>query len=433
MKVERFTKPVVASLCGTFLKPEMQSVYRQITGLRRHRTVVLTERHIHPEKFDFEPVVVMEKPLRPRWIKPPRFRRGKKGRPRGNFVRRFYYKYVLGVWPPPEKPAPPEPPPPTVPTRPVFYEEPYNLVDLLRRHDARLAHVYYGHKAAKYLPMLQRWGGPVIVSFHGMDVTDGAYKSTDPATLQEVFAHARLVLARSESLLARLREMGCPTEKLRLNHTAIPMEHLPRAVRRLPEDGAWIFLQACRLIAKKGITTTLRAMREVVDAWPRARFVLAGDGPQMDAIRTLTAELDLIPNVELVGWRSQEQLLALYQRAHVFLHPSELTTAGDQEGIPNSLLEAMATGLPVVATLHGGIPEAVVHGEDGLLVPEKSPSHLAAAILSLTRDPALLEALSLQAAENVKEKFGAARQLQILEDCYAEAISLGQAATSRRS
>ena len=240
---------------------------------------------------------------------------------------------------------------------------------------------------------------------------------------REVFAHARLVLARSESLLARLKEMGCPPEKLRLNRTPIPLEHLPRSVRRSPEDGRWLFLQACRLIAKKGIPTTLLAMRRVVDVWPRARLVLAGDGPQLEPLRVRIAELDLTGNVELAGWRSQEQLLALYQQAHLFLHPSEMTSTGDREGIPNALLEAMATGLPAVATFHGGIPEAVTHQEDGWLVPEKSPEQLADAILAITRDPALLERLSIHAAENVEVKFGASRQLDALEDCYAEALA----------
>ena len=99
--------------------------------------------------------------------------------------------------------------------------------------------------------------------------------------------------------------------------------------------------------------------------------------------------------------------------------------------MPNALLEAMATGLPAVATFHGGIPEAVTHGVDGLLVPEKSPDQLAGAILSLTRDPMLLERFSVRAAENIEEKFGASRQLDALEDCYAEAMAMasGQAAS----
>lgn len=266
----------------------------------------------------------------------------------------------------------------------------------------------------------------MIVSFHGMDVTGGAYKTGDPATLAEVFAHARLVLGRSESLLLRLAELGCPPEKLRLNRTAIPLEHLPGSVRRPPQDGRWLLLQACRLIAKKGIFTTLRAMRKVVDAQPGSRLIVAGDGPQAADIRALANELGLADHVEFVGWCSQEQLLDWYQQAHIFLHPSELTASGDQEGVPNALLEAMATGLPAVATFHGGIPEAVMDGVDGLLVPEKSPALLAEAILSLMQTPARLEELSAQAATNIEEKFGAGRQLQVLENYYAEAIAMAR-------
>ena len=410
-----FAKPLVASICGTFLKPEMQSVYRQIVGLRRHRTVVLTERRMHPDKFPFEPLVIMQKP-------PPEVRlKQRKKRQRGNFIRRFYYKHLLKQWPPPEKVRPLAPPPLAPP--PVYHDA-YNLVDLLKQHRAQLAHVYYGHKAVKYLPMLRRWKGPLVVSFHGMDVMAGAYRPTDPATLGEVFGHARLVLARSQSLLDRLAALGCPVEKLRLNRAAIPMEHLPRTVRHAPEDGRWVFLQACRLIAKKGLLTTLHAMREVVEVWPQARLILAGDGPQSGQVRECVTELGLSEHVLLPGWCSQQELLDLYVSAHVFLHPSELTEGGDQEGVPNALLEAMATGLPAVATLHGGIPEAVTNGSDGLLVPEKSPSELAAAILRITHDAALLEQFSLKAAQNVDEKFRADRQVDALETCYEYALAM---------
>ncbi len=403
------SKPLVASLCGTFLKPEMQSVYRQISGLRRYRTVVLTERHVHAEQFPFEPVVVMEKP--PAAVRTKR----RKQRQRGNFIRRFYYKHLLKTWPPPEKPKPPVPPPPPV------YDDAYNLVDLLRQYRPGLAHVYYGHKAVKYLPMLRRWGGPLVVSFHGLDVTGSAYRASDPATLAEVFAHARLILGRSQSLLDRLADLGCPKDKLRLNRTSIPLEHLTPTIRTAPPDGRWILLQACRLIAKKGLSTTLLALREVVQVHPGAKLILAGSGPLIGELRQQAGELGLSEHVEFAGWCSQERLLALYVQAHLFLHPSETTETGDQEGIPNSLLEAMATGLPAVATHHGGIPEAVADGVDGLLVPEKSPGQLAAAILRLTSNNDFLGGMSLSAAKSTARKFGADSQLKLLEDYYDEA------------
>lgn len=407
-------KPLVVSLCGTFLKPEMLSVYRQVAGLRRHRTVVFTERRLNAEQFPFEPVVVMQRP-------PPAVRtKRRKQRQRGNFIRRFWYKHLLKQWPPPEKPKPLT----SITVLPVVYDDSYNLFELLKERQPQLAHVYYGHKAVKYLPMIRRWGGPLVVSFHGVDVTESVYREADPATLMEVFGHARLILGRSRSLLDRLAAMGCPPEKLRLNRTPVPLEGLDHAVRSPPADGRWRLLQACRLIPKKGLRSALMAMRLVADAWPHAILTLAGDGPLAGEMQALAAELGLGPHVVFAGWCEQDQLRALYRDSHLFLHPSETTDGGDREGIPNSLLEGMAAGLPAVATWHGGIPEAVSDGRNGLLVPEKSPAELAAAMLRLMADPALLAALSREAAASMEANFGAARQIAALEDCYAEAISL---------
>ena len=411
--VKLFPKGLVVSLCGTFLKPEMQSVYRQITGLQRYRTVVFTEKHLHADLFPFEAVVTMQKP-------PPEVRtKLRQKRQRGNFLRRFYYKHLLKQWPPPQRPKPPEVAPPTI----NQLLEPYDLVPLLCQHRPALVHVYYGHKAAKYLSMLKRWGGPFVVSFHGLDVTEGIYKPGRGASLHEVFEEACLILGRSQSLLDRLADLGCPPEKLRLNRAGVPVERFPRALRHPPEDGRWVLLQACRLIAKKGLGTSLEAFREVAARYPAARLVIAGNGPMEDELRTRAANLGLCANVTFAGWCSPSRLLDLYASAHLFLHPSETTSTGDREGVPNSLLEAMASGLPAVGTLHGGIPEAVTHGLDGSLVPECSPSLLASAIFELLADIERFRSYSSQAPASIDAKFGAKRQIMALEDCYTEAIT----------
>jgi glycosyltransferase involved in cell wall biosynthesis len=97
------------------------------------------------------------------------------------------------------------------------------------------------------------------------------------------------------------------------------------------------------------------------------------------------------------------------------------------------MLEAMATGLPVVATEHGGIPEAVTHGVDGLLVPEKSPEMLAGAILEVLRDPGKWAALGAAAAATVRERFSDAASLESLEAAYEEARAAGEAGAGEGS
>lgn len=391
------SKPLVISLCGTFLKPEMQSIYRQVTGFTRVDTKVYTQSWENSDIFPFEPVVTLNKVPRPR--------------PKGNFIKRFWYKHVIKQWPPP-RPIERE-------VKPYY---PYDLVTRLQEDKPQLVHVYYGHKAVHYLEMLQAWGGRFVVSFHGVDVSKFIDRKGYMDKLQTVFREATLIMARSESLIERLKYLGCPESKLRLNRTPIPMEHLQAQVREAPADGQWRLVQACRLIPKKGIITTLKALSIVKETHPQLRYVLCGDGPMKEKIISKAKELGLHDNVELLGWLDQAQLLEQYRIAHLFLHPSETTKEADQEGIPNSMLEAMASGLAVVATNHGGIPEAVTHGRDGLLAPERSPKELAGLLLSIMNNPATLNRLSQRAAASARENFGSEAQVAALEDVYLEAM-----------
>lgn len=397
-------RPHVISLCGTYLKPEMQSIYRQIAGLKRVRTTVYAQWLENEAMFPFERITKLIKLHH---------------RPRGNFLKRFWYKYIIKQWPPPVEI-----------NKYIGPCHPWDLIDKLAADKPDLVHAYYGHKAVGYLPMLKEWGGPFVVSFHGVDVAKDMDQPEHVAAMKEVLERAELVMARSQSLLERVAAIGCPPEKLRLNRTPIPMDHLQATVRTPPANGEWRLVQACRLIAKKGLFTAIKAMEEVVKHHPKAKYLLCGTGPQEAKLREEVAKRGLSANVELLGWLSQEQLLAEYQRAHVFLHPSELTKDSDQEGIPNSMLEAMATGLPVVATQHGGIPEAVTNGRDGLLVPEKSPGLLADAILQVMNDPGLLAALSTEAARSVRQNFEAGAQIAKMEDVYFEAMEMARARTS---
>ncbi|MFP6874020.1 MAG: glycosyltransferase [Verrucomicrobiales bacterium] len=393
---------LVASLCGTYLKPEMQSLYRQIVGLQEHRNIVFAEKVANLDMFPCAELVQMRKQLRPR--------------PRGNFLLRFWYKHIVKRWPPPR--------PIGSAGRGNEYYHPYNLLDLLDEHKPSLVHCYYGHKAVKYLKMLQASGVPFVISFHGVDVVKFISRDGYVERLRSAFDSAQLVMGRSASLLRRLLELGCPVEKLRLNRTPIPLEDIVFSRRTAPQDGCWRLVQACRLVPKKGIFTILEALEQVIKRWPKLKYSLAGVGPAMDEIKTAIVRHGLEQHVETLGWLPQENLQEIYRKSHIFLHPSELTQENDQEGVPNSMLEAMAAGLPVVATYHGGIPEAVTSGEDGYLVAERSPQELAQALMDLMEEPEDLERFSTNAAHSVRRKFGFKSQIRNLEDIYREARGL---------
>ncbi len=396
-------RPLVISLCGTYLKPEMLSIHRQITGLKRVRTKVYAQWLENEAQFPFHDITLMTK---------------QHHRPRGNFLLRFWYKHVIKKWPPPREIG-----------KYIGPCHPWNLADLLERDQPALVHVYYGHKAVAALPMLVEWGGPWIVSFHGVDVAKNLDEKNYAKKLAHVFERASLVLARSESLAHRLADLGCPQEKLRLNRTPVPMDDLPALTRTAPEDGHWRLLQACRLIPKKGILTMLEAIDRVGAIFPGVKYVLCGDGPMMAEIKGHVALRSLERHVEIRGWLSQDELRREFYRSHIFVHPSETTEDGDQEGIPNSMLEAMATGMPVIATHHGGIPEAVTDGHDGLLVAEKDSHALSTAITKMLHDHALHQTLSANAAASVRAHFESHHSISALEHAYMEAIGIHEMIT----
>lgn len=382
---------VVASYCSSFLKPEMLHIYRQVKALRGVRTFVITKEVQNAEQFPFDEIEII-----PKW--------------RYGLLRHGWLKFVKRV-------------------PPIVYRGEYQvLASLLERRGANLMHIYFGHTGVHLLPFIEQWDKPCVVSFHGADV---ALKDDLPdyrPKLRGLFEKVPLVLARSQSLAERLIQFGCPPEKLRINRTGIPLEQFPFVERQPPRDGRWRVMQACRLIEKKGVATSLRAFAIFKKDHPNAEFIIAGKGPLQPELQMLAAGLGISRDVHFVGFVPTEKLHELYASAHLFVHPSETPPDENQEGVPNSILEAMATGLVVAATQHGGIPEAVEHGRTGWLVPEEDHVALANAMHRITKSNGELAAMSRIASRTVQERFEQRAQTQMLEGFYEEAITLSKGA-----
>ncbi|HEY0790657.1 MAG TPA: glycosyltransferase [Chthoniobacterales bacterium] len=376
----------VGVFCPTFLRPEMLHVYRQVAGLRRVQPVVYAFKREYEDRFPFEPVRLL--PRSPfRW------------------ARRIWRKQIRRL------------------PQHASAGEVRALVRAMASDGCQLLHIYFGNNAVFWAPLFRKSDLPLIVSFHGADVQVGMRSAAAIRILRQSFARAGLVLARSDSLAHELAALGCPQRKLRIQRTGIPVNQYPFHSRQNPVEGRWELLQACRLVGKKGLVRTVRAFAGFQARWPFARLTVAGDGPLRPALEALTAELGLTASVRLTGFLNPEQLSRLYQEAHIFLHPSETGPDGNREGIPNSLLEAMATGLPVVATRHGGIPEAIEADVSGLLIREGATDELLGALLRLTEDDDLRASLGRNAARVVRARFDLEQQLSRLENLYFEGIT----------
>src|SRR5207245_1303200 len=242
---------------------------------------------------------------------------------------------------------------------------------------------------------------------------------------RQMLEAVKLVLVRSESLRRAVIHLGCDEKKIEVQRSGVPLDDFPFRERSFPprnRGGAWRFVQACRLIEKKGLPVTLRVFASFVRNYPDATLTIAGEGPLLAQLRELARELKIDNSVSFTGFISQDQLRDIFYASHIFLHPSETRRDGNQEGIPNSMPEAMASGLPVFATQHGGIPEAIENGVSGVLVPERDHEALARALLNAAADRVSLSQIARSGAEVVRKNFDLRAQAQRLEEIYLRTI-----------
>jgi len=363
----------------------MLHIYRQITGLRRVQPVVIAQKRENPEKFPFDKIDIVRKPAT-------------------HFLRRFWFKQVR------DKPWQ------------ISEREVSALGGVLDRENAGLLQIFFGHIAVHLLPLIRAWPKPSVVSFHGADVLVDMEKPAYRQATKQMLDAATRVFVRSASLQRAVIELGCEENKIDIVRTGIPLEEFPFREREFPANGEWRFLQASRLVQKKGLATTLHAFTQFLGHYPRATLTIAGEGPMREELQELTRKLKINDRVALPGFLAADKLREIYYASHIFLHPSETGSDGNQEGIPNAMLEAMATGLPVFATDHGGIPEAIENGVSGILVPERDYEALSQALLKAVQDRDLLARLARNGANAVAQKFDQQNQVHRLEEIYLRMI-----------
>lgn len=385
-KGKTLKRPVVLSFCATFLRREMLHVFRQMSLVQGFENWVVTRRLENITDFPYDRVIVLKKsPWRI-------FRRAYCGL----FNRRVALSYT----------------------------EVRQMLEISQKKNAGVVHVYLGTEAARLLPYLRVEKRAKVVSFHGADVSD----SITDQELAAIFSNVDLLMVRSNALAEQLVARGCPPGLIRFNRTSVP---LPDSVGDCAaSNGSIRLLQACRFIPKKGIDTTLRAVAELVARGCDVELDLAGDGPELAELRRLVGFLGLRGRVRFLGFLSNEDLMSRFGSYSLFVHPSRTTVSGDQEGIPNSILEAMACGLPVVATSHSGIPEAMTDGVEGRLVVPDDAVALAEAILGIAQNPDLRRKMSLAARQRIVESFSAESAIAQLESVYREAMDIAALRTA---
>lgn len=289
------------------------------------------------------------------------------------------------------------------------------------RFEADIIHAHFGHMGVLAGDLLAHnlLSGRLITTVHGFDISKGALGSSH-AYMRDLCDKSRLVLTVNNVWKARMMAAGCQADRIRTHHLGVDVDVLspPSQQAKSPE---FVFCSIGRFVEKKGHLYSIRALHQLRSKTnTRARLVIIGDGPLYAEAQALVTQLGLDDSVSLMGALVNQEALKFARAADAFLLPSVTAADGNMEGIPISLMEAMALEKPVISTVHSGIPELIDSGVDGLLVPERDVAALADAMIRVANDSALARRLGKAGREKVQTSFNARSQGAALRQLYEE-------------
>ena len=277
----------------------------------------------------------------------------------------------------------------------------------LRSDSYDLIHCHWLIPQGFFAAFISRWKKvPLVVTAHGGDVytRSSLFRCLNRAVLRRC-SRPTVVSSRVDQQVKSLVP-GVSTETISMgvNVSAFSPDRRSTSLReRIGGEPQLLFVG--RLAEKKGTVYLLRAMPMVVRRFPKAKLALIGSGPEEDAIRREIKELGLETHVVQLGKVAQERMPNYMASADVFVMPSVVAASGDTEGLPVVLMEALASGTPVVCSDVGGVSDLIKHGETGLLAREKDAADLGRQCIAMLDDEVLRKATAERGRALVEQRF----------------------------
>lgn len=279
----------------------------------------------------------------------------------------------------------------------------YRLRSELRSQSVKALHVHFGTQAVQLLPLAKAFKIPLVVTFHGYDasrdLTDDEYRSKLP----ELFEYASGIIVVSSHMIGSLN-LDQWREKVHVIPCCVDLpEEKAKGIRN--DVRTFKILHSGRVVGKKGVPDLIRVFGELTEQLPHWELHIVGDGSEFSDCKSLVERLGINELVTFYGSVPHSKVLSMMAESDLFVLNSRVADDGDMEGTPVTLLEAMSQKVPVISTIHAGIPDVITDGEDGLLVPEKDNEALKRAIIRMAGDAELRERLGEQGFNTVSRKF----------------------------
>ncbi|MGB5190225.1 glycosyltransferase [Robiginitalea sp.] len=304
------------------------------------------------------------------------------------------------------------------------YFSDYGVKKYLKTHKIDVVLANYGISAAHMLVPCRALNIPLLAVFRGHDVTDKKLLAQYAEKYKALFQYATFLIAVSERLKKQLISLGAPEEKIKIIPSGVNTSKFIPSTEVIREKH---FLGVGRFTPKKGPLHTLRAFHTVLEKFPEATLTLAGkkDG-LFEACEALVKKLGMEKSVQFTGVLDHNQVPVMMQNSLAFVQHSLTAPNGDTEGTPVGIMEASASGLPVVSTRHGGIPDAVIHEKTGYLVEEGDDSAMGQYMIKLCENPEHAREMGLAGRKHMQEHYEHSDQISKL-------LALAKAAIDKKT
>lgn len=296
----------------------------------------------------------------------------------------------------------------------------FKVEALIKKFGISLIHAHFGPDGHHLLPIRKHTGIPLITTFYGYDMSILPRSEEWQKKYRKLFDIGDLFLVEGSHMKREMIRIGCPEEKLRIQHIAIDTDKVAYRARLPKQTAEKVKILFCgRFSEKKGLVYALQAVAMVVQSFPDLEFRIIGDGELRQEVEDFIATAKLERWVKLLGMQPYDVVVEELANADIFFHPSVTAADGDSEGgAPTVILEAQAAGLPILSTLHADIPEVVIDGVTGLLAPERDVPALAEKLLYLVENQELWQQMGSMGRKHIVDHYNIAQEAARLEDIY---------------
>ena len=309
---------------------------------------------------------------------------------------------------------------------PIFYY-------YLKKDKPNLVHAHFGPSGYSFLKYKKAFKLLLITTFYGYDLSMLPIQHPKwKAKYRKLFKEGEIFLTEGSHMKKCLIELGCPEKKITVQHLGIDLDKIKFIPRKISEDKKIRILIAASFREKKGIPYAIEAFGIVKKAYPnlKLRLTLVGDSngsskgeSEKKKILKMIKKYNLKECVKILGYQPHSILIKEFYKNHIFLHPSVHASSGDTEGgAPVSIIEASASGMPILSTTHCDIPEIVINGKSGYLVPERDIEALVAKLKVFVCNPEKWEEMGKEGSLHIEKNYNIKKQVQRLEEVYDKVL-----------